>query len=308
MSLGLGQKLMPKLKTKFRYKTVVLGGIVLLSFLRLIKKEDLIARLYMSIGQNQAALWAGMLWGEKQLLEKNFYQALINTGLIHIVVVSGTNLTILGRSLIEFLAGLIGRKEAIVLGLGVIVWYVNLVGWQIPVVRAALFLFFYYLGQFIGRGLHPGRGLFLVALVMVAADYKVVTEMSFWLSFLAFGAMLITGGEGIVKSTLWINLFLWPVLSWKFGSISLWAPLLNLGVLFLVEALTVLGFVGNLLSLFCLGVGKFVLNLGYPLLRYLTEIVLYFGQKGAWQFSFNWLMMIGWYLILAGYWYEKKKN
>ncbi len=299
---------MKRLKTKFQYKIVLVGLVILLGLFFLVKKESLVSGLYTAMGQNQAALWAGMLWGERQLLEKDFYEALINTGLIHIIVVSGTNLTILGKGLIEFLASYVGRREAIVLGLGVTIWYVNLVGWQTPVIRAALFLFFYYLGQYFGRRFNPVRALTAVVGIMVLADYRVVTEISFWLSFLAFVAVLLNSGEGVLKNSLWVSLFLWPVLSWKFGMISLWAPILNLGVLFLVEALTILGLVGNTVGLVWSGLGKVVLSLGYPFLRYLTEIVLYFGEKGTWRFSFNWLMVLGWYLILGGYWYGKKKN
>jgi hypothetical protein len=47
----------------------------------------------------------------------------------------------------------------------------------------------------------------------------------------------------------------------------------------------------------------------YPFLRYLIEIVEFSGNVGGVvKFQFNWLMLIGWYLMIGGYWYEKEKK
>ncbi|MBU1117491.1 ComEC/Rec2 family competence protein, partial [Patescibacteria group bacterium] len=105
----------------------------------------------------ESGLLMGMVWGEKSGLPKGLYELLINTGLIHIVVVSGANLMIVARSLVETLAKYVGRKSAIIGGGGIVLFYVNLVGWQIPVVRALLFLGIYYLAQLLGRRFRADR-------------------------------------------------------------------------------------------------------------------------------------------------------
>jgi len=300
---------MKKWRIKSGYKKI---GVMILGWILayfLVKKENLIGVINQALPSREASLLAGMVWGEKSGMRGEFYNQLVKTGLIHIVVVSGANLMMVGKSLIENLAKFIGRKMAIIGGGGIVLIYVNLVGWQIPVVRALLFLGVYYGAQILGRKFRIGRTLFLVILIMFLADFGVYKEVSFWLSILAFLAMTLSQSEGILKTTLWVNFFILPILSLVFGQISFISPLTNVAVLFLVEIISILGFWGSILGTIWLFLGKILLGISYPLLRYLIEVVE-IGGKWQWttiNFKFNWVMLIGWYLILGAYWYEKKK-
>lgn len=264
----------------------------------------------MAMPLREAGLLSGMVWGEKNGISVDLYRLLKNTGLVHMVVVSGANLMIVGKGLIELLAKYLGRRGAIVGGGGIILLYVNLVGWQIPVVRALLFLGIYYLAQILGRKFSSSRAILTVGIIMFLANWRVVEEISFWLSMAAFMAVLLNKNKGIFWSTFWVNIFVLPILSICFGKVSLVSPVMNLGVLFLVEILTILGLVGSLVGLICFEIGKGILIATYPLLRYLIEIVEYGGnwKSGLVSFQFNWLMFFGWYLIVGGYWYEKNKG
>ncbi len=241
-----------------------------------------------------------MLLGDVSGISKEFYNQMVATGLIHILVVSGSNLMIVVKGLIELLATWIGRKRAIFLGIMMGWFYVSLVGWQIPAVRAVVMVTVMYLGQFLGRKTNLGRMLILVVLIMVVADYRVLGSVSFWMSFLAFIAVSQNPDEGVIKTTLRVNLYLLPILAWKFGSLSLIAPISNLMTLFLVETITVLGFVGIIF--------RPVLWLLYPLLVYVQKVVEVLSAPD-WvllKISFNWWMMVGGYLMLIGYYMRKK--
>lgn len=300
---------MKKLKTKLKFKKIFLLIIVWLLIYKFIKRSDLIEIIQRALPSREGSLMAGMIWGEKGLISKDLNNLLKNTGLVHIVVVSGANLMIIGRGIIESLARYLGRKMAIVAGGGIILIYVNLVGWQIPVVRAVLFLAIFYWAQILGRQFKSGPALFLVVLIMFLADFKIFTEISFWLSVAAFLGVLLSRGEGAIKSTIWVSLFILPILSIFFGKISLLTPMINLAVLFLVEAISIIGFWGSLMGLLWEGMGRVILSLSYPMLRYLIEVVEVTG-KWSWaqlNFQFNWMMLLGWYLIIGVYWYERKK-
>ena len=299
---------MKKLEKKLKYKEVGLLLVVGLIY-KFIKRSDLIGVIEVVLPPREGALLAGMVWGEKGLISRDLYNLLKNTGLVHIVVVSGANLMIIGRGIIESLAKIVGRKMAIIGGGGIVIIYVNLVGWQIPVVRAVLFLAIYYWAQLLGRQFKSSRALFLVVLIMFLADYKIFGEISFWLSVAAFLGMLLSQGEGVVKSTIWVSIFILPILSMFFGTVSLLTPLINLGVLFLVEMITIIGFLGSVIGLMWKSLGGIILSVSYPMLRYLIEIVEVTGkwQWGMVNFQFNWWMLGGWYLVIGGYWYEKKK-
>jgi predicted membrane metal-binding protein len=160
----------------------------------------------------------------------------------------------------------------------------------------------------LGRQFKIGRAILMVGLVMALADFGVLSDVSFWLSMAAFIAVVLNQKNGVFKNTLWVSLFVLPILSINFGTISLITPLTNFGVLFLVEILTIIGFIGSLIGLLWQGLGGVILASSYPLLRYLIEIVERVGKiGGVVNFQFNWWMLIGWYLVLGGYWYEKKK-
>jgi competence protein ComEC len=299
---------MRKSWTRLRYKEVILFFLAWILIYRFIERQDLIGVIQKSLPSREAGLMSGMVWGEKGGIRGDFYRLLVNTGLVHIVVVSGANLVIVGKNLIENLAKLVGRKMAIVGGGGIILAYVNLVGWQIPVIRAVLFLGTYYWAQMLGRQFKIGRAILMVGLVMALADFGVLSDVSFWLSMAAFIAVVLNQKNGVFKNTLWVSLFVLPILSINFGTISLITPLTNFGVLFLVEILTIIGFIGSLIGLLWQGLGGVILASSYPLLRYLIEIVERVGKiGGVVNFQFNWWMLIGWYLVLGGYWYEKKK-
>jgi len=58
-----------------------------------------------------------------------------------------------------------------------------------------------------------------------------------------------------------------------------------------------------------LAVGKVILWLTYPILKYLV-IVAEMTGSGKWStiwLGFNWLILAGWYLVL-GYWFWKKSE
>lgn len=299
---------MKKLWIKLKFKEMFLLLVVWFLIYKFIKRDDLIVLIQRALPLREAGLLMGMVWGEKGEISGDFYNLLKNTGLVHIVVVSGMNLMIVGKSLIENLAKFVGRKMAIVGGGGMVLIYVNLVGWQIPVIRALLFLGVYYWAQILGRQFNTGKGLFLVGFIMVLANNKVLGDISFWLSMAAFMAVILNQREGILINTIWVSLFVLPILSISFGKISLLTPITNLGVLFLVEVITIVGFVGSLMAVLWENLGRIILGISYPLLRYLIEIVEGAGRiGGVLNFQFNWWMLSGWYLVLGAYWYEKKK-
>lgn len=258
-------------------------------------KDFLVSSIKSYLPNAEASMLVAMLWGDTSGISKVFYSQMLATGLIHILVVSGSNLMIVVKGIIEALAQWTGRQRSIILGLIIGFMYVNLVGWQIPATRAVVMVTVMYWGQLLGRKVNMFRMVVLVMLIMVLADWRVLTSTSFWMSFLAFIAVAQGQNDGVIKTTLRVNLYLFPILAWKFGYVSLVAPVSNLLTLFLVETITVLGFVGVFI--------KPVLWLLYPLLVYIQKVVWVlsipsFTRLGI---SFNWWMMMGSYFIGLGY-------
>lgn len=265
-----------------------------------------------SLPPKEAGLLGGMILGDKSGFEKNFYENLKKTGVVHIVVVSGSNVILIANGLIENLAKFFKRKRVVVLSLILIWWYSFMVGWEPPVVRAVLLLTVFYWAQLLGRKFSWTRSLGLVVLIMFLADWKILGSVSFWLSLVAFVAVMMRKNEeqtrGSVRTqikndflmTLWVSLWITPILAFYFGQISLVAPLVNAMVLLLTETITVVGGLGAVIGVFVPFFGKIILLLIFPLLKYFVFLIEGVGKFNWISVSakFNLLIMIGWYMVL----------
>lgn len=299
-------------------------------FLVWVDKEMLLRVINSSLPYTEASLLSGIILGEKAGIPKDFYEALINSGLIHVVVVSGSNVMLLIGGVIEILAPFLGRRWAIIFGFLMGWKYVVMVGWEIPVVRAMLMLSVFYLAQLMGRKYNLVRGLVLVVLIMVIGEPKVVISVSFWLSILAFLGVVTTRDilvlkpKGFVRNkwvyfyrdllrdvsksfvdTVWISIWITPILALIFGKINLVAPLTNMLVLGLVAVVSVVGMAGALVGVVWLAFGKIILWLTIPTLTYLRSVIVLGGMFDGLGVQFNWWILVGYYLIL-GYWLMKK--
>lgn len=285
-------------------KKWVAVGMILFLVYKFVDKQCLIGETMMSLPPKEASLMVGMLWGEKNNFGTDFYNSLKNSGVLHLVVVSGANLMIISKLLVDSLSGWLGRKKVILMTLVVVWGYAALVGWQIPVIRALLLVSIYYMSQLWGRKYDISRALILAVGIMLLVDYTMIFELSFWLTMMAFlGVVTRRGRSGFresIKTSIWISLWITPILSMSMGKVSLVSPITNALLILVVEWVTTMG----LLSVF---MGKLALWLAYPALKYAVVVIEMMGQ-GGWtnlEFRFNWWLVVGWYLILF---YFLRKN
>jgi len=140
--------------SRFNLKKIILWlGTVLFGLLiyKFVNKDSLMGVIYQSLPPVEAGLLGGVILGEKQGFEKEFWNLLKNSGLVHLVVVSGTNMMLIFGGLVENLAKILKRKRAIGVSFLVTLGYLEMVGWQIPVVRAMILVSVMYWAQLLGR-------------------------------------------------------------------------------------------------------------------------------------------------------------
>lgn len=286
---------------------VVILGLVLMY--KYVNKHTMIGLIEESLPPREAVLMKGMILGETNDFSKKFYEELKNSGLVHLVVVSGSNVMLLTGGVIEMLAGWLGRKKTIALGIGLAWGYVGLVGWQIPVVRAVLMVSLWYGAQLIGRKYDVWRGLIAVIIIMAAGDFEVFERVSFWLSITAFLGVLTAGKGGIIKQSMWVGVWISPITMAVFGKINLIGPIANWLVVMVTEMITVLGMIGVTIGLIWPVLGKIIIELSWPMLKYLgaTAELLGSGWGVLGGIKFNVWMAAGSYLLLA-YGVMKRRN
>lgn len=205
----------------------------------------------------QASLLAGMLFGIKANFSRELYNALIATGTIHIVALSGQNISILA-TIISVCTSFLRRKISILINILLIVAFVIFVGPQPPVVRAAIMGVLTFSSTYFGRKSWGLLSLILSSLVMIIVMPAWLFELSFQLSVAAtFGIILLVPkvqnkkrslfGELLYdfKMSLWTTLaaqiFTLPIIFMVFRRISLIAPLTNMLIGPLVAPIMVLG-------------------------------------------------------------------
>ncbi|MBI2590939.1 MAG: ComEC/Rec2 family competence protein [Candidatus Blackburnbacteria bacterium] len=251
-----------------------------------------------------AALLSGIVLGTKSSLDFSFFDALRNTGTLHVVVASGTNISLFAGSVLSILAGWLKRRWAIAVTV-VLVWlYILVIGWQPPIVRAGAMASVAFLAQGTGREGSSIRALVLTAVLMLFVQPLWLFDLGFQLSFLATAGVILLGGRIVEKigevrgirglpkviqsdlgTSLGAQIAVDPLIFWKFGSISWSAPLVNPLVLWTIPPIMaggmVLGVIGGISEVGKIGVmgglGRILAWFLWLPLEYFIRIVELFG-------------------------------
>lgn len=262
----------------------------------------------------RAELLSGIVLGLKQELPSGLKLALRDTSTLHMVVVSGQNLSLLAAFLIR-LSGLLTRKVAIGLTIIMILGYVILTGGDIPVLRAALMALFAFLAQVLGRQSDGLWILLLIAGLLLLINPFWITDLSFQLSFLAtFGLVVIAPilanyfkwlpiilREHLVI-TLAAQLMVTPIILQNFHQLSLVSIPANLLVLWTIPYIMGGGLIMLSVSALSDLFGQAIALILNILLTYFIYIVQFFASLPfAWEYigEQSLLVWIGYYLILA---------
>lgn len=275
------------------------------------------------LDQPQAGLLSGMVLGVKSLIPSDLTKALRRTSTIHIVVVSGQNLTMLA-GLILNLAPLLGRRKVIVIGLLAVLVYALISGLQVPVIRAAIMVTFASLAKLLGREEDSILVLLLTASIMLIYNPNWLLSVSFQLSFLATIGVVILAPEiinrfgfipNLIKQDLAVSLaaqiMTLPVIAFQFHQISLVGILTNSLILFTIPIIMVSGSVAIFVSLINLTLGQLLTVIPAIFLTYFIYIVELFNTKWAsiYMGKISWLVWLGYYiLILATFIFLKQIN
>jgi len=214
----------------------------------------------------QAGLVNGILFGVRSQFSKDFYEALITTGTVHIVALSGQNISILIQAVSQMTL-IFSRKISILLTIAAIVGFVWFVGIDPPVVRAAIMGSLTLIATYFGRRNISLLGLIFSALIMLIVYPAWAFEVSFQLSFLASLGIILFGrfqqiSEAMslrkqvqteitnsFRTTIAAQLATLPVLILVFRQISLVAPLSNVLISATITPIMGLGFLLGVIGL-----------------------------------------------------------
>lgn len=240
-----------------------------------------------------ASLVNGMLFGTDPVILPTFKEQLINAGVIHIIVVSGFNISIL----FTFVGKLLGKysiKVKTAIASILVVTYCLVVGLEPPVLRALV------MGLMVGyaRAFGYARDVLYILLVtillMLIYNPEYATNVSFLLTVTASLGLIILaepisyicntnrvfkGFPVMVKesitSSFVAQIYVLPLVAYFFGRISLVGFIVNPVVVWVVPFVMLISFV--FICLYLVGLGPFIqpfLFILYTPLMFFVDVVI----------------------------------
>jgi competence protein ComEC len=247
---------------------------------------------------------------------------------MHVVVVSGYNVTVVGGVLVALLVQFVSRRWVIPMAFLGIAAYAAMAGADPPVIRTAIMGLLSLTAQFFGRLYQGFWVLVLSALIMALVSPLVVFDVGFQLSFAAMlGIIAVTPvltsylrmalgclGRGIVEEfavTLGAQLMVLPILLMHFGRVSWMSSVVNLVVAFVVPITIGFGGLLAILSFLWMGLAQVFALFAWVPLTFFVGVVSWFSKLPFGSFyvsSLSWWWVVGYYAVLAWliWWFSRR--
>ncbi len=292
-------------------------------------KNAFIQNINSLIPQPHASLLGGLVVGAKQSLGKELLEDFRTVGVIHIVVLSGYNITIIAY-FIEWLFSRLRKNLRLVLAALSMILFALMVGAGATVVRATIMALLVVLARSTGRIYAVTRALLVAGVIMLLHNPKIlVFDTSFQLSFLATVGLIYVSPfveprvkwitekwhmREIFVATIATQLFVLPFLMYKTGLFSVVSLPVNLLILSAIPLTMLFGFLAGMAAFLSTLLALPFAYLANALLTYELGVVewfarLPFAEIGVPYFPL-WLVVLwyGIYAVLYIVWRDKQST
>ena len=242
-----------------------------------------------SIPEPESSLFAAMVFGIKTKLPPEVATDFSRTGIMHIVAISGQNMTIIAGLLMNFALSLrLARKPAFWLASLVLFLFVILIGAPASAVRASIMSFLVLWAMSAGRLNRSTNAVVLAAVIMLIINPLLLRDdIGFQLSFLAVLGLIYISPylekifrwlpevweiKSSIAMTLSAQVFSLPIIIHNFKIVSLISPLANVLILPVFSFLLTLGLIATLVSVVCWTLGQWLFWPGNILLIYIIRV------------------------------------
>lgn len=254
----------------------------------LILRLKLISFYKSSLPEPMGSLVAGIVIGSKNMPE-SFWEKLKSSGTAHVVVASGTNVTMTIGFVIGILTVFLKRGHAILISFLAIFGYVVISGFDAPIVRAGIMGSILLLGQRGGKVVNTWRILIYSGLLMLIVKPTWITDLGFILSFVATISLMLFQKKIDLKlklipsflkeglsTSIAAQIGVAPIIFITFGQFNILSPLINALVLWTVPYIMIFGALGGIIGLIVPLIGRLILFILFPLLWYFTKMISIF--------------------------------
>lgn len=220
-------------------------------------KDTFLSKINLAIPHPESLLMGGLILGERSSFSEETRQKFVNTGTIHIVALSGYNVTIVSEWIMKFFSFL-PRTLSFGAGIFGILLFVIMAGGGSTAVRAGVMASLALIARATGRNYDVARALLLAGVIMIALNpFLLRYDVSFQLSFIATVAVIFLapklekyflrvtkkfGLRDIATATSSAYIFVLPFILYKMGNLSLVALPANMLILPFIPITMILGF------------------------------------------------------------------
>ncbi len=241
-----------------------------------------------------ASLLNGIIFGTNLKAGYDFYERVKIVGLLHIVVLSGINITLLTVIISNF-TRFLGKQLSLLITILSIVFFIIFVGAKAPIIRAGFMGILTLVAILTGRKNIPLYSLFL-SLILIALFWpRWLKTISLQLSYGATLGIILFGQvktktpknlwEKIIfqlekefKPSLAAQIFTAPLIFLSFKQISLISPLTNFLTAPMIPPLMVFGFLTAILGKINYFLGLPFSYLCFAILEYLIFLINFFAK------------------------------
>ena len=203
------------------------------------------AKTKTKLPEAEANLGLSYLLGMKTGLPDDLNDNLRTVGLVHIVVASGTHLSILVE-IARRVFGKLSRASGLLLSIIFILFFMALVGFTPSIMRAGIMSILTLVTWYVGRKFAPWRIILIVAAITLIYNPMYVINLGWLLSFASFAGIMILGPRlttffygdhqpkfiaSVILTTISATLMTLPITLYFFGAVSLISVIANLLIL-----------------------------------------------------------------------------
>jgi competence protein ComEC len=268
-------------------------------------KEKFIEKMNFAITGTESLFMGGLILGEKASFSQALRQSFVNTGTIHVVALSGYNVTIVAEWIMKLFAkvSFVPKNFGISVGILAIILFIIMTGGSSTAIRAGIMATLALVARATGRNYDVARALILAAVFMIFLNpFILVYDVSFQLSILATIAVIFLAPR-IEKYFLWVPdvfelrdivsvtvaayIFVFPFILYQMGNFSLVALPANVLILPFIPFTMMLGFLTGFAGLVWYGFAVPPGFISYLFLHYELSVVSFFSNLPFAAFSFS---------------------
>lgn len=251
-------------------------------------KHALLKKFSLLVPYPESGLLGGVLIGSKEFLSGDLRDQFITTGTIHIVALSGYNVSIVAEAIMGVFRFFFSQMISVGLGIVAIVLFVLMTGASATAVRAGIMGTLVLVARITGRPYAIGRALLLAGALMVLWNPRtLVFDVSFQLSFIATLGLIFLSPiverwfrflptkffREIVSATIAAQIAVLPFLIYKMGVLSIVSLPINLFILPFIPFSMMFGAAAGFLSFISHLIAMPFAYLTYGLLHYIFKMV-----------------------------------